>query len=68
LVPFSSVGSLPVVVGDVAVEVLAEAGDGWLDVADQGGLVELFEQGALDPFGFAVGLGSSGFDVTVFDS
>jgi hypothetical protein len=62
------VGSVPVVVIDVEVEVGSESGDGRLDVADQGGLVELFEEGSLDPFGFAVGLGAAGSDEAMVDS
>ena len=68
MVPSFSVGSFPVVVVDVVVEIGSESGDGWLGVADQGGLVELFEEGALDPFGFAVGLGSAGSDEAMVDS
>ena len=67
-VPFASVGSLPVVVGDVVVEVGCEPGDGGFDVLDEGGLVELFEDGALDSFDFAVGLGAAGSDASVVDA
>jgi hypothetical protein len=61
------VGSVPVVVVDVVVEVGSESGCGGLDVSDEGGLVELFEEGSLDSFGFPVGLGSAGSDVSVVD-
>ncbi len=57
-----------VVPGDVVGEVFAEAGDGWFGVSKEGGLVELFEEGALDPFDFPVGLGSAGFDVSVLNA
>ena len=56
------VGSLMVVVGEIVGEVCSESGDGGFDVGDEGRLVALFEDGALHSFGFAVGLGASGFD------
>ena len=68
MVPASVVSSAVVVVGEVGVEVLSEAGDGWFGVSNEGGLVELFEEGALDSFDFPVGLGSAGFDVAVFNA
>jgi len=68
LAPASAVSSVVVVVGEVGVEVLAEAGDGRFGVSNEGGLVELFEEGALDSFDFPVGLGSAGFDVAVLDA
>ena len=68
MVPASVVSSAVVVVGEVGVEVLSEAGDGGFGVSKEGGLVELFEDGALDSFDFPVGLGSAGFDVSVFNA
>ena len=65
MVPASVVSSVVVVVGEVAVEVLSEAGDGGFGVSNEGGLVELFLEGSLDAFDFPVGLGSAGFDVAV---
>ena len=48
LVPAPVVSSVVVVVGEVVGEVLAEAGDGGFGVSHEGGLVELFLEGALD--------------------
>ena len=67
-VPSALVGSLPVVVVEVVVEVLAEAADGGVGVGDEGGFPAFFEEGVLDLFDFAVGLGSAGGDEPVLDS
>ena len=68
MVPASVVSAVVVVVGEVVGEVLSEAGDGGFGVSNEGGLVELFLEGALNAFGFPVGLGSAGFDVSVFNT
>jgi hypothetical protein len=62
------VGSVVVVVGEEFGEVESEAGDGGFFVGDEGGFPAFLKDGVLDLFDFAVGLGSTGMNESVFDS
>ena len=49
-------------------EVETESGDGGFFVGDEGGFPAFLKDGVLDLFDFAVGLGSTGMNESVFDS
>ena len=66
MVPFASVGSLVVVVGEVLGEGFSELGDASGFVAGEVGGPEFAEEGVVDLFDFAVGLGA--VDESVFDA
>ena len=61
------VAATVVVVLEVVGEVSSESGDGQFDVSDEGRFVTLVQDGALDPFGFPVRLGTSSSYEPVFD-
>ena len=59
MVPSALVGSLMVVVLEEGCEVAAESGDRGLGGGDEGGFPAFVEDGVLDLFDLAVGLGTS---------
>jgi hypothetical protein len=62
------VGTLEVVVVDVGLEVVFEAGEADVEVAGEGWSLAFFEDQAVEGFDGAVGLGAAGADQGVADA